>query len=115
MRLFEVEDSFANDLTTLLRDIRGRSDSKNTTSVVPWPAVNNLLKNIGHGNIDSATLANLVKVNPALNSVIKTFDDTGIVLKTKEESPEDSIDIPDGKSVDQMAHNAVKKHLTDIH
>ena len=93
MRLFEVEDRFTNDLITVFRQLRGRSDvpSERTPLTLPWVAVNGMLKNFGYSEIDTAALANLVKQSPALNNEVKTFDDeTGITLKTKAEKVIDS-------------------------
>lgn len=113
MRLFEVTDHFIDDLTTELRNMRRGSDHEHTTQTLAWPAFNNIVTGIGYGSLDAASLGKLVQANPALSSVIKTFDDKTIVLKTaaEEEQEKAPVDVPDGKSVDQMAHNAVSKGL----
>ena len=109
MRLFEVEDRFTSDLITIFRQLRGRSDipSERTPLTLPWVAVNGMLRNFGYSEIDTGTLAGLVKQSPALDKEVKTFDDKGITLKTKAEQEQEPTDIPDGPSVDQMAHSAV--------
>lgn len=117
MRLFEVEDRFTNDLITVFRQLRGRSDipSERTPLTLPWVAVNGMLKNFGYSEIDTAALANLVKQSPALNNEVKTFDDeTGITLKTKAEKEQEPTDVPDGPGVDQMAHSGAQDFQQDI-
>lgn len=117
MRLFEVEDRFTSDLITIFRQLRGRSDtpSEQAPLTLPWIAVNGMLKNFGYSEIDTATLAELVKSSPALDKEVKTFDDeTGITLKTKAEKEQQPTDIPDGPSVDQMARSGSKDFQQDI-
>lgn len=110
MRLFEVEDRFTNDLVTVFRQLRGRSDtpSEQAPLTLPWVAVNNMLKNFGYSEIDTATLAKLVKQSEALNQEVKDFDEEGITLKTKSEQDQAPTNIPDGPSVDQMAHSGAQ-------
>jgi hypothetical protein len=109
MRLFEVEDRFTNDLILVLRNLEGRSDSKREAQALPWAAVNNMLTKLGYSELDTGSLAKLVKQSPALNLEIKTFDDdTGVVLNTKAEKEKAKTQTPTaaGPSVDAMAHQA---------
>jgi hypothetical protein len=108
MRLFEVEDRFVDDLVTILRNLRGRSDSKDAPAVFPYAAVNNLLQPLGYGELSKMALVNLVKQHPDVNKEIKTFDDENIVLKTEAEKAENPTNIPNGPSVDQMAHQGAQ-------
>lgn len=115
MRLFEVEDRFVNDLVMVFRELRGRSDTEHSSLTLPWAAVNNILKNLGHGELNTAALASLVKQSPALNAEVETFDDeTGVTLATQDQEQEEPTDVPDGPGVDQMAHRAAKKFQSDL-
>jgi hypothetical protein len=116
MRLFEVIDNFIDDLTTELRNMKRGSDESNTTRSLSWLEFNTIVSNLGYGSLDDGSLAKLVKRNPALSSLIKTFDDKQITLKTKEEEEQAQAqtDVPDGPSVDQMAHSASKKYMADL-
>jgi hypothetical protein len=119
MRLFEVEDRFTNDLITVFRQLRGRSDtpSEHAPLTLPWAAVNGMLQNFGYSEIDTGALAKLVKQSPALNNEVKTFDDeTGVTLKTKAEKEEEhgTTEVPTGPSVDQMARSGAKDFQSDL-
>lgn len=109
MRLFEVEDRFTNDLILVLRNLEGRGDSKREAVPLPWVAVNNMLNKLGYSELDTGSLAKLVKQSPALNLEIKSFDDeNGIILNTKVEKEKAKTQTPTaaGPSVDAMAHQA---------
>ena len=116
MRLFEVEDHFIDELTTELRNMRRGSNEEDTTQVLTWPALNNIVSNIGYGMLDPSSLGKLVKDNQALSSLIKTFDDKQIILKTEEEENQEvaPTDVPDGPGVDQMARSASQKYMSDL-
>ena len=47
MRLFEVEDRFANDLEMVLRNQMGRSNTKHSSLKLTYPALSNMMKNMG--------------------------------------------------------------------
>lgn len=115
MRLFEVADSFVDDLETLLRNLVGRGDSKKSSQVLTYPALSNLLKNLGYGSINQDVLTKIYDDHPELHSLIANFDDQGITLGTKvqpDEVEKTKIEIPTGgKSVDQMASNGAKDYL----
>jgi hypothetical protein len=108
MRLFEVSDQFANELELVLRNLLGRSDEKHASMKLSYEAVSNLMKNMGYGKIDYQGFDNLYQGNPSLKSVVKNYNEEGIILSTKEQPEgEEPTDVPAGPSVDQMAHNAV--------
>ena len=51
MRLFEVAgNQFQDDLANVLKVMQGRANSKNTTSLIPWQAINNMLASQGYTN-----------------------------------------------------------------
>ena len=114
MRLFEIAgNQFQDDFRNLLTVMRGRANSKDSQSVIPWPAINNMLKMQGYGEV---TLDMLSKIQDQLDpngELIQDINDKGIILKTEEETPEKpmSIDEPKAKSIDQMASNVVKKEF----
>lgn len=111
MRLFEVADRFVDDLETVLRNLLGRGDSKHAPQSLTYPALSNMLANMGYGEISYDQFARIYDENPQIQPLIQNYNDQGIVLgtKTQDEKPANQIDIPDGKSVDQMAHNVVNK------
>ena len=112
MRLFEVAgNQFQDDLAEILRVMQGRANSAQTQSVIPWAAVNNMLAAQGYANINQQMLDKVKdKIDPK-GELIQNFDANGITLKTEVGSPEEpavgGADSTAGKSVDQMAHNAV--------
>ena len=115
MRLFEVAGSqFEDDLAEILRVLQGRANSKHTQSVIPWSAINNMMRAHGYANVNQ-DMVNKIKVKIDKDgSLIQNVNETGIVLKTDVASPDDEKPIggvPEPKSVSQMAHNAVSKGL----
>ena len=109
MRLYELAGhQFQDDIATLLRAMQGNADDNRTQSVILWPAINNMMRAQGYGDVGQD------QIDPN-GELIQDITDKGIVLKTKISSPEQSqtdFDTPDGgKTIDQMAHNAVRKGL----
>lgn len=114
MRLFEVAGQFGDDLTTELRNMIRGSDDEHTTQVLSWPAFNNIVNQLGFGSLDSRSLAALVKSDPSLSNTIKTFDDKGVTLKTKAEQEQEPTEVPDGPSVDTMAHQGAQNFQNNL-
>lgn len=117
MRLFEVDNKFADDLVLAIRNQLGRSNQEKAQLVYTWPAFNNILKNMDYPPIDSDNLDTFKKLldsNPQLNKLVRTFDDKGVVIDTLADKPEGGIETPGGKSVDQMAKSGVKDFYKDI-
>ena len=117
MRLFEVADRFVSDLETVLRNLVGRGDSKHSPQSLSYPALGNILKNMGYGGINYDQFAKVYDENPQLAALIRDYNDQGITLGTKKEPEgyeETPTDIPDGPSVDQMASSGAKDHLNDL-
>ena len=111
MRLFEVEDNFVVDLTTVLRNLLGRSNAKGVPMKLNYKAVSNMLGNMGYGEINYDVFSKLYDQNEQLQSMVSDFDETGITLKTDsepEKSAKPPMDRAAGPSVDQMAHSAVQ-------
>jgi hypothetical protein len=116
MRLFEVADSFASDLEMVLRNQMGRSDSKNSTLKLTWPALSNMMKNMGYGEIDSKGFQKIFDGNPSLQAIVRNFNDTGIIVSTKVDNPDAEAQggeppEPGGQTVDQMASSAANQFL----
>ena len=117
MRLFEVEDRFASDLGTALRNMAGRSntDKIESTLTLPFPALNNLLKNMGYGPVEPDSLQKLVDGNPDLEKIIQTPIDpkaTEVVIKTdtpNNDAPPPEAQKAEPKSVDSMASRAASR------
>jgi hypothetical protein len=116
MRLNEVAGSrFQDDLAEILRVMQGRANSKQTTSVVPWPAINNMLGSQGYTQVTQDMLIKIKdRVDPK-GELIQDIKPEGIVLKTQVGTPEEpavsSKDSTAGKSIDQMASNAASATL----
>ena len=115
MRLFEVAgNQFQDDLANVLKVMQGRANSKNTTSLIPWQAINNMLSAQGYANISYDILDKVKdKIDPN-GELIQNYDEKGITLKTNVASPEEPKPIGGQsapKSIDQMARNAAKDTL----
>jgi hypothetical protein len=116
MRLFEVAGSqFQDDLANVLKVMQGRADTKRTTSIVPWPAINNMLRSQGYGEITQDIMAKVKNQVDPKGELIQDVTPQGIVLKTQVSTPEEpavsSKDSTAGKSIDQMASNAASAAL----
>ena len=114
MRLFEVEDNFLVDLTTVLRNLLGRSNAKGAPMKLNYKAISNMLGNMGYGEINYDTFSKLYDQNEQLQSIVSDFDENGVTLKTDSEPEQGApahFDKPAGPSVDQMAHSAVQDIL----
>lgn len=117
MRLFEVEDRFTNDLETLLRNLVGRSDSERSSQTLSYPALSNLLNNMGYGGINYDTFKSIYDDSPSLQPLIANFDEDKIVLGTKTEAepePTQGLSTPKGPSVDTMAKSASKDYQKSL-
>lgn len=116
MKLFEVAGSqFQDDLANVLKVMQGRANTKHTTSVIPWPAINNMMNAQGYAEITQDMMTKVKdKVDPK-GELIQDVTPQGIVIKTQVSTPEEpavsSKDSTAGKSIDQMASNAAKDAL----
>ena len=115
MRLFEVAgNQFQDDLANVLKVMQGRANSERTTSIIPWSAINNMMRAQGYAEINLDMLDKIKdKIDPN-GELIQNADENGVTLKTDVGAPEEPAPVggmPEPKSVDQMAHNAVSKDL----
>lgn len=108
MRLFEVEDRFSNDLTMVLRNLLGRSDSKHSSIKLSYDALSNLIKNLGYGGINYATFNKVYDENPGIQAMVKDFNEAGIELGTEVEQQQEPTEPDTGNSqtVKSMARSA---------
>lgn len=117
MRLFEVEDRFASDLVTVLRNQLGRGDSERTSLVLTYPALSNIMRNMGYGAVDYEAFEKMYDANPELKKLVKNYNEEKIVLSTKAQ-PAGADAMQSGKaegpSVDAMASQGAKKLSPDI-
>jgi hypothetical protein len=117
MRLFEVEDRFVGDLVTVLRNQLGRGDSERTSLVLTYPALSNIMKNMGYGEIDYDVFQKLYDGNPELKKLVVNYDEDKISLSTKVPPPgaeNQKAGKATGPSVDAMAHSGAQKLTPDI-
>lgn len=116
MRLFEVEDTFARDLELVLRNQMGRSNAKKATLKLTYPALSNMMKNMGYGNIDFQGLQKIIDGNPSLQGIIRDYNENEIIVSTDAEKAEtggmDAEPEAGGDTVDQMASQAANKFLS---
>ena len=115
MRLFEVVgNQFQDDLAEILRVLQGRANTKHTQAVLSWSAINNMMRAHGYAEINQDIVNKIKDQIDKSGDLIQNVDETGIVLKTDIASPDKEKPVggmPQPKSVDQMAHHAVKKDL----
>lgn len=117
MRLYEVENRFVSDLETLLRNLIGRGDSERTTQKLSYPALSNLLTNMGYGGINYDVLKSVYDENPGLQPLIANFNADHIVLGTKEQEPatqNQNLPQPGNPDVDKMAKSGAADYQQDL-
>lgn len=116
MRLFEVEDRFANDLETALRNLVGRSNQKHASLKLTYQALSNILKNMGYGDIDHEEFKKVYDSNQNIQNIVRSYDEHTIMISTDAEKDQDAPqnDIDQGSpTVDQMASRASKAYLNN--
>jgi cupin superfamily acireductone dioxygenase involved in methionine salvage len=110
MRLFEFENSFADNLTAALRNLLGRSNSKNSTMELSYPALNNIMSNLGYGTVNFKVIDQLVNNNPELQELIQDYNEEHIVLGT-EKGSSTSTPTAGSSDIEQMASHAAQDSL----
>lgn len=122
MRLFEVAGRFVDDLQTILRNlIKGGNPKKASepnekdSQTISYPALSQLLNNLGYGNIAFEQFARIYDENPELQSLIADYNEEFITLGTDEEQQSTGkLEVPTGPSVDQMASQGAAAHLNSL-
>ena len=111
MRLFEFENSFADNLTAALRNLLGRSNSKNSTMELSYPALSNIMANLGYGTVNFKVIDQLVNNNPELQELIQEYNEDHIVLGTEQSNPASSASTAGSSEIEQMASHAAQDSL----
>ena len=122
MRLFEVAGRFVDDLQTILRNlIKGGNPKKASEpnekdiQTISYPALSQLLNNLGYGNVAFEQFARIYDENPELQPLIADYNEEFITLGTdKEKQSSGSMEVPTGPSVDQMASQGAAAHLNSL-
>jgi hypothetical protein len=116
MRLFEVDDHYVSDLVTILRNQLGRGDSKHTSLVLSYPALSNIMKNMGYAEINYDSFDSLYSSNEDLKKLVKNYDEEKVVLSTKVPGPgeDQAPGKAQGPDIDAMASSGAKKLSPDI-
>lgn len=122
MRLFEVADRFVDDLETILRNlIKGGRPQKSSEPMekesqnISYPALSQLLNNMGYGNVDFKQFARIYDENPSIAPLVADYNQEYIILGTDEETmPQSNLGTPAGPSVDQMASQGAAAHLNSL-
>ncbi len=122
MRLFEVTDRFVDDLETVIRlQIKGGKAKKASEPMekepepLTYPALSQLLNNMGYGNINHTQFVRIYDENPSLAPLIADYNEEYIILGTDDKTmPQSKVTIPAGPSVDQMASRGAAKHMANI-
>lgn len=122
MRLFEVAGRFVDDLELILRNlIKGGKAKKASEPMekepapLTYPALSQLLNNVGYGSVDFKQFARIYDENPAIAPLIADYNQEYIVLGTDDEAMSTSkVEVPTGPSVDQMAKQGATAHLNSL-
>jgi len=122
MRLFEVADRFVDDLETILRNLikggnpkRASEPNMKDSQTITYPALSQLLNNLGYGNIEFKDFARIYDENPSIAPLIADHNEEFITLGTDDEQQStSSTEIPAGPSVDQMASRGAAAHLNSL-
>lgn len=119
MRIFEVvENDNLEKFIIVLRNFVGRASSKKTPAKLNWNGLNQLSKSSGiELAADYETFKSMYDSSPALQSLVKNFNDRGIELNVPEapnEQPKgDGTAQPQDSqaAVDKMAASAAPQQL----
>lgn len=122
MRLFEVAGRFVDDLETILRNLvkggrpkKASEPNEKDNQTISYPALSQLLNNLGYGNVAFEQFARIYDENPELQPLIADYNEEFITLGTDEEQQSTgSTEIPTGPSVDQMASQGAAAHLNSL-
>lgn len=95
MKLFEIAGTrFTDDLANILRVMQGRADNQNSSSVVAWPAINQLMRSLGYTDVSKDLILKIRSELDPSDELIQDIDDQGISLKTEQSSDDvDSLEI----------------------
>ncbi len=83
----------------------GKADSKNIPGKFTWDEINRFMTNIGQEEFDYDTFKLTFDADPNLQKLVARFDQEGIELKTKKQSP-DQAPVDGDTGSDQVAQMA---------
>jgi hypothetical protein len=118
MRFFEFSGDNENDgFVMVLRNYIGRSASKKAPAKLNWGGLNKVLATSGFElTADYETFKAMYDSSPALQAMVKNFNDQGIELKVPGAPDADAQQTTPGKTsqdaVDQMAASAAPQQLS---
>lgn len=114
MRLFEVDLGSARDILAVLQ---GQADRMGQSATIPFPAVMKMLKPFGLGiSTPDGLIALKNAVDPTGDVIADVLDNGSVVLKTKEQNPnqDQANQTGSGPSVDAMASSNAKELSPNI-
>lgn len=116
MRFFEFSgDDVSDKLVIVLRNYIGRAASKKAPSKLNWNGLNHVLKSSGFElAADYETFKSIYDSNPAIQSMVKNFNDDGIELNVPgapDEVPNSPGTQDSQAAVDQTAASAAAGQL----
>ena len=109
MKFNEVE-SADNNLVLLLRNLISQANSQQQTSYLSWPALNNLMQNVGDEQFDYDSFKSSYDSSPMIKAMVKRFDARGVELKTRKKDNK----TPQGGSdntISKMAKSATNRRI----
>ena len=118
MRFFEFSNNDSDTLMMVLRNYIGRAASKKSPAKLNWPGFNRVLKSNGFEIMtDYETFKAVYDSSPAIQQMVKNFDDDGIELNVPgAPDPSTGTNKPDGTqdsqaAVDKIAASAAPQQL----
>jgi len=100
-------------LLLILKSLIGKADEKKIPGNFTWSEINRFMTNIGQEEFDYDTFKLPFDSDPNLQQLVARFDQEGIELKTKAQTPADGpVDGDTGSdAVNQMAQRATNKAM----
>lgn len=98
----------------ILRSLIGKADEKNIPGNFTWDEINRFMTNIGQEEFDYDTFKLNFDSDANLQQLVARFDQEGIELKTKAQTPDQGpVDGDTGSdAVSQMAQRATNKAMS---
>lgn len=112
MRIFEINKG-GDSLRLAFKNLIGNAQRKKQPAQYNWAAIGSILKPLGLQQINYQAFKNIYDSNPALQSMVKNFNDRGIELNvpgvgdTEKEQPIDQ----SKAEVDKIASGAAASQL----
>lgn len=106
MLIVELENA-AQHISTVLQYFKQEADSKRQLAVIPIQSLSDFFSDQGI-SINTDTIKSLIKSNPQIKNIIKSFDGDTITLDTEVQNPGQG-EIKGSDEVSKMAKRALKK------